>query len=153
MYRLLILLGMLKNVAAALTKDETACNSYKLYPVGLGNIDDDTRFEVMDLFEDTSSELSLTGTYIAVGARCKDQNICPNGNDKEQPLIRLYKESLRDKVWSKYFNFENSHSIESISFLKSAVTSLSSSYIVLVTTDSDSDKIYFIKVKASDGSD
>ena len=65
-------------------------------------------------------------------------------------MIRLYKESLREKVWSKYFSFSDDQSIESIVILKS-VTSLSLSYIVLVTADGHN--IYFIKVKASDGSE
>lgn len=147
MYRLFILLSILKNVAAALTAADITCNTNKLYPVGLGNTDDNTRFEVLDFFYDTTSSPL---TYIAVGARCKDKKICPQSNSKSQPLIRLYKESLRQKVWSKYFSFSDDQSIESIVFLKSE-TSLSLSYIVLVTADDYN--IYFIKVKASDGSE
>ena len=78
MYRLLISLSILKSVSAALTEADTTCNTYNLYPVGLGNINGDTRFDVLDLFEDTASSPSLT--YIAVGARSKDQTICPQGN-------------------------------------------------------------------------
>ena len=116
MYKLLILLSILKNVAAGLTTEETTCNTNNKYPVGLGKSNSyKLSFDVMDFFLDASSSL----TYVAVGASCNDDTICKERDSKQQPLIRLYKDSTREKVWSKYFKFSKSQTIKSIAFYKS----------------------------------